>query len=413
MSDPILIIGAGVAGLAAATSLRGSGHDVVLVEAAARIGGRAHTTRIGAHAFDHGATWLHDADRNPLATLATALGEPLLDADATRRRRVLVDGRPATEAELRHRMDTWEKVDALASAAPDDIPYASAIDAMRHDPWTATIEAWEACQIAAADPRDFGVHDWKLNALEGRNLALPQGIGAFVRDRMGALAGPVTLATPVTAIDWRGPILAETARGTLRASACIITVSTSALRNIRFTPALPVSLDGLPMGLLTKIAFRATGTDRLDLSPDESVSQRVERDEAPLSLMAWPRGSDHVSVFLGGPAAWALSQEGPAATVDFVRTRLRSWFGTRADTALGDPVWTDWSRDPCHLGSYAYARPGHLQDRAKLGEPLLDGRLVIAGEACRMDGLAGTVAGAWLDGERAAATVAAALRPRA
>lgn len=413
MSDPVLIVGAGVAGLAAAAWLRGRGHAVVLVEAAQRIGGRAHTSLIGGHAFDHGATWLHDADRNPLAALAAAMGETLIDADATRRRRVLVDGRPATAAELRQRMATWEKVDALASAAVDDVAYADAIAALRDDPWTATVEAWEACQIAAADPREFGVHDWKLNALEGRNLALPQGIGAFVRERLGAMAGPVELSTPVTALDWRGPITAETPRGTIRASACIITVSTAALRHITFTPALPVATDGLPMGLLTKIAFRATGADRLDLAPDESVSQRVARDEAPLSLMAWPRGADHVSVFLGGPAAWALSREGPAATVDFVRARLRSWFGARADTALGDPVWTDWSRDPHHLGSYAYARAGHLQDRARLGAPLLDGRLVIAGEACRMDGLAGTVAGAYLDGERAAATVAAALPPRA
>jgi len=223
----------------------------------------------------------------------------------------------------------------------------------------------------------------------------------------------VERATPITALDWRGPITAETPRGTIRASACIITVSTAALGRIAFTPALPVSTEGLPMGLLTKIAFRATGPDRLDLAPDESVSQRIEHGEPPLSLMAWPRGSDHVSIFLGGPAAWALSQEGPEATVDFVRARLRSWFGARADTALGEPVWTDWSRDPHHLGSYAYARPGHLQDRARLGEPLLDGRLVIAGEACRMDGLAGTVAGAYLDGERAASIVAAALPPRA
>ena len=114
MPDPILIIGAGVCGLAAAATLRATGHEVRLVEAAPRIGGRAHTTRIGAHAFDHGATWLHDADRNPLVPLAARLGETLIDSDASRRRRVLINGRPATEAELAHRWDTWEKVDALA-----------------------------------------------------------------------------------------------------------------------------------------------------------------------------------------------------------------------------------------------------------------------------------------------------------
>jgi len=40
-----------------------------------------------------------------------------------------------------------------------------------------------------------------------------------------------------------------------------------------------------------------------------------------------------------------------------------------------------------------------------LGVPLADGRLVFAGEAVCTDGLAGTVGGAFLSGERAAGLV--------
>lgn len=426
MVNHVLVIGAGVAGLAAATALRDAGVDVTVIEAAARIGGRALTTHIGGHAvsthigayaFDHGATWLHDADRNPLADLARGVGATLIDSDTVRRRHVLIDGRLATAGELAHRARTWEQLDTLARTAPDDIAYADALAPLRADPWTATIEGWEACQIAAADPRDFSVQDWRINGLEGRNLSLPQGIGAFVARHLGPPAGPVELSTPVTALDWRGPmrnpILAETPRGTLRADACIVTVSTAALQTIRFTPALPISPEGLPMGLLTKIAFPATGVDRLDLAPDQSVSARIDRGEAAVSLLAWPGGADHVAVFIGGPPAWALAREGRAATIDFIRTRLRAWFGTRADTALGAPVFTDWSQDPWQRGAYAYARPGYWRDRGRMAEPLMDGRLVLAGEAYRTDGLAGTVGGAYLDGERAAAIVRAALQPRA
>jgi monoamine oxidase len=46
--------------------------------------------------------------------------------------------------------------------------------------------------------------------------------------------------------------------------------------------------------------------------------------------------------------------------------------------------------------------------RAALAAPLAGGRLVFAGEACHPT-LAGTVGGAWLSGEKAAALALAAL----
>ncbi len=385
----------------------------MVAEAAHRAGGRAHTTMIGQHAFDHGASWLHDAARNPLVELAHNAGATLIDSDAVRTRRVLVNGVAATDAELAERAAAWERFDATASAATNDIALAEAIAGLRHDPWTASIEAWEACQIAAADPRDFSVHDWHINALEGQNLAIKGGIGAFVTRTLAPAAGPVHLGVTVRAIAWHDGITAETDAGDIAASACIVTVSTAALRHIRFTPELPVSTDGLPMGLLTKIALRATGSDRLGLRSDESVTARITRDDTMMSLLAWPGGADHAVAFIGGPPAWALAREGEAATIAFVRSRLRQWFGAQATHAFGEAVVSNWGDDIHHGGAYAYARPGHAGDRALLGAPLADGRLVIAGEATATDGLAGTVAGAWNEGKRAAAIVQAALSPRA
>jgi monoamine oxidase len=371
MPPHVLVIGAGVAGLSATASLREAGFRVTLVEASRRIGGRAHTTRIGAHPFDHGASWLHAAERNPLVEIARTAGDTLIDADAVRRRRLLIDGRRATAVELAERDAALDRLEVLASAETRDIAFADAIAPLRHDPWTPMLEAWEACQIAAADPADFSVQDWRINLLEGRNLTVPHGLGAFVAQRLGMAAGQVTLATPVSTLDWRGPIVAQTPGGTISADACIVTASIAALGRIRFTPDLPVQLDGLPMGLLTKVALRATGTDRLDLAANESVSARIAPGEAMMSLMAWPGGADHLVAFIGGPPAWALSRAGAEATVDFVRARLRAWFGARADGALGAATMTDWAADPFHGGAYAY------------------------------------------DGQRAAATVRAAVRPRA
>ena len=69
---------------------------------------------------------------------------------------------------------------------------------------------------------------------------------------------------------------------------------------------------------------------------------------------------------------------------------------------------TGWGEDPLVRGAYAYAPPGSAQARAGLAEPLADGHLLFAGEACH-EGLAGTVGGAYLSGAaaaRKAATIA-------
>jgi monoamine oxidase len=403
MSDPVLIIGAGVAGLSAAAALREKRVDVILLEASGRIGGRAWTTRIGGHPFDHGAAWLHHAERNPLVAFAEP--DDLIDSDALRKRRVMVGDRMASETELAARKAAYELFETTVDAAQGDPPIARALDKVRRNPWIPSIEAIEAAMIAAADPADFSVQDYIATALDGSNRMLRGGLGAFVARVLGPPAGPLFLDTPVHAIDWRDGIRAETARGAIRASACILTCSTAALGHMRFTPALPVSPEGLPMGLLTKIVFRARGGERLGLAPYESVSPMIADGEPYLSFHPWPGGADHAIAFVGGPQAWALSREGDAAAFAFARARLRQWFGADADKFLEDVLVTDWGRNPWQLGAYAYARPGHAGDRAALGLPFADGCMVIAGEATAQDGLAGTVGGAWIEGRRAAACV--------
>jgi monoamine oxidase len=410
----VIVVGAGVAGLAAAAELHALGRSCTVLEASGRVGGRTWTetpAALGHAPFDHGASWLHAAERNPLVEIARAHGDRVRNSEAERVRRVYVGGRVATAGELAAYDETWERFERLARArarAEPDIAFADAIAPLADAPWIGTIETWEARLIAAADPWDFSLRDWHENELNGGNLTIEDGLGAFVERRLAPLAPEVRLNTAVRRVDWNSAVAVDTLRGTLKARAAIITVSTGVLAGggIAFHPPLPPEIEqairDLPMGLLTKVALPATGPDRLGLPPRCSLQRQVVRGEAAMFFHAWPSGRDHIIGFVGGPAAWELAHVGPLATEAFAREELRRLLGSAVDRALGPAVVTNWGTDPAHLGAYAYARPGRFGARMTLGQPLGGGRLIFAGEATRVDGLAGTVGGAWLAGRDAA-----------
>ena len=416
-ASSVVVVGAGVAGLAAAACLRRRGVAVTLVEASGRIGGRAHTTvpALLGTAFDHGASWLHAAERNPLAALARQCGEGVIDTASVRTERTRLPGRFADAAELAAYAGAeraFERQMDRALAGPDS-SLAEAAAPLATLPWLPAVVNWEAPIIAATDAHALSLRDWRTNRLEGANWEVAGGLGAFIARRIGPAAGDAWLNTPVHAIDWGGHgVAVHTRSGTIRADSCIVTVSTGVLAGgvIRFNPALPPAtqeaIDGLPMGVLNKIALRAAGADRLDLPASCGMDQSVPAIDAPaMSVVAWPHGADHVTCFAGGSHAAAIERGGDAEA--WVRAQWRALFGARADAAFRPgAVVTRWASNPMFGGSYAYARPGCAGARAVLGAPLAGGRLVFAGEAVRTDGLAGTVGGAFLAGEDAAGSVA-------
>jgi monoamine oxidase len=412
----VAIVGAGAAGLAAAAALRAAGRSTLLLEAAAAPGGRGRTTMpaaLGGAWLDEGAAWLHMAEHNPLVPMAERAGHPLREAFRSDSRMV-VGNRPATSADhaaYEAAEATWTAIVEAHPAEPDT-DLASAIGAFRHEnPWAPTIEAWHASLIDAVDAPRLSLADFRLNQLDGRNLIAERGLGRLLCDLLEADAGPIRCRCPVSRIAWGGPqVRVETPHGTVTAASVIVTVSTGVLGAgaIAFDPPLPPATQSaiadLPMGLLSKIVLRAAGADRLGMTGPTHAFRRLERLGDPfMSFIAWPRGEDHVIGFVGGDVAWALMPDAGAA-LEAARAEWRAIFGEGADRIFAAGGFcTDWGTDPHHRGAYSYARPGGAGARAALCEPLGAGRLLFAGEACRTDGMAGTVGGAVLDGRRAAA----------
>ncbi len=411
----VVVVGAGVAGLAAAGALRAAGRRVELIEAGGRIGGRAftdHPAALGGQAFDHGAQWLHAAHRNPLLELAQARGEAVHPDTPWDERMHMVDapGRPADVAAYGAAETAWHDTVTARLASGPDCSLADAAAAVAGDRWTATIETWEGAIIAAGDATDLSLADWHANALDGENYVAPGGLGALV-GRL--LATPARLGVHVLALHAEGGgVRVETSAGTLRAAAAILTVSTGVLRAeaIAFTPGLPLAvlaaLDGLPMGLLSKIVLRAAGADRLGLAPGTGAFRRVAARGVPfLSAAFWADGSDLAVGFVGGAAAWDVAAD-PDRAGAFMRAEIAAMLGADVSHAFAPGQFTTtWGTDALFRGAYAYARPGQAGARAALAVPLWDGRLHLAGEAVAPDGLAGTVAGAYRSGAIAAQRV--------
>lgn len=80
----VLIIGAGMAGLAAANALNNAGVECLILEGRDRIGGRLWTRDLGGAPIDFGASWIHDPTGNPMTAFAQSAGVTQTPVDPTR-----------------------------------------------------------------------------------------------------------------------------------------------------------------------------------------------------------------------------------------------------------------------------------------------------------------------------------------
>jgi len=77
----VIVVGAGISGLAAAQKLHEKGFKVLVLESQDKVGGRLRTNRSLGIAFDEGASWIHGINGNPITALAEQAGMTAAFAD--------------------------------------------------------------------------------------------------------------------------------------------------------------------------------------------------------------------------------------------------------------------------------------------------------------------------------------------
>ncbi len=409
-SDPeVAIIGAGAAGLAAARVLLMAGMDTIVLEAKARIGGRAFTDKnsVGI-AWDRGAHWLHNQGQNYFVRYAEHEGIPLEPVSETRK---MWGNFGWSGDEFIKEYDAYcdlvfDRIAALG-LEPVDRPVSDALPP--HHLYRPMFESWYAALSGMEPNRSSSWDDCRYRDDTG-NRRVRCGYGALLT-RYGANV-PVETSTRVISIDSSGPkIIIQTDRGRITASAVIVTVSNAVLSSekISFSPALPdaftSALVGIPLGEAEKVAI-AFNRDVFGLEDMHLFFLHPTLQVARFQIR--PFGENIAIAYIAGCFARGLLEEGGAAMKDFALSRLIDVFGTEIRHAVTAMQATHWCVDPHIGGGYSSARPGSADGRTVLAEPVNE-RLFFAGEAHAVDAY-GTVHGAYNSGIDTARRVLAYLR---
>ncbi|WP_027550112.1 FAD-dependent oxidoreductase [Bradyrhizobium sp. Cp5.3] len=399
----IVVIGAGVAGIAAARRIMATGRKVVVVEAASRIGGRCITDSATFDVpFDRGARWMHNPETNPMIRLARSVGLDVSPAPAGQKMRIgrrnarageteeflaaLVRANRAIDEASRGRLDT-----SCAAALPKDL-----------GDWAGAAEFLLGANFAGKDLKELSVID-KARA-QDRNAAIAcrQGLGTLI-SKLGEQV-PVALSTPASRMAWSNrDVSVETPAGKIVARAAIITVSTNVLNAgaIKFAPDIPKrTLDAaskLGLGSYDHIMLELPGIP-LGLARDDILIEQSNSTRTAL-MFANMGGSSLCSIDVGGSFGRDLSEQGEQAMAAFAREWITKLFGGEAAAAIKKTSATRWNASPFVMGAMSAASPGGQISRKVLAEPI--GCMFLAGEATH-ETLWGTVDGAWDSGERAA-----------
>jgi monoamine oxidase len=397
----VVIIGAGVAGLAAAATLDRGGVPHVILEARDRIGGRIYTS--------HSASW-----SGPVELGAEFVhGKPpvlwnLLESSQLRT--VTVDGeqRCYENGRLQECEDIEEEAGETLLEKPlaADVPFSEFLSSTRLNPTARRhvagyIEGFNAADMSRASTAALKRQQEAEDAIHGDELfRLLDGY-----DAVPAVLGHglnVRLSTPVRCIRWReGDVEVRINGGTVHARKAIVTLPAAVLQSgaVEFDPQ-PCSFEKLATGDAARVVlqFRKRFWETLSFvhAPGEAF---------PTWWTQHPVQAPVLTAWAGGPRATALLDEGRA--VDKALESCAHIFGlteAKLREQLIASEFHDWRADPFALGAYTYVAVGGLDTIERLAAPFED-TLYFAGEATDTEGHWGTVHAALATGYRAAEQV--------
>lgn len=411
----VVVVGAGLAGLSAARSLRSAGRDVVVIEARNRVGGRTLNEPIGdGKIVEIGAQWVGPTQDRVIGLIGE-LGLTTFPTHAAGTNLFERAGRigqyegtipkvnPVGLAEVGLLL---RRLNSMAAKVPPEAPWR----APKADDWDSqTFESWmrrnvrtgvarEIMRLAiigvwAAEPRDVSLlhvlfyirsagsiellTDTEGGAQQDRIVGGSQLISLRMAEELGS--GVVELESPVRAIrhanDPGGGVEVSSDRFKVRARRVIVAVPPTLAGRISYDPPLPAIRDGLSQRMSQGSVVKCMAIYERPFWRDRGLSGSVTSVTGPVSVgfdNSPPDGKPGVLLgFLEGSAARQAMDLPQGERRALVAECFGRFFGPEAADPIGyvDRAWAadEWSRG-CYGG---FMPPGAWTDNgAALREPI-------------------------------------------
>jgi monoamine oxidase len=426
MRCDVVVVGGGVAGLAAAGRLGAAGRSVILLEARPRLGGRVWTRILpqSGKPIELGAEFIQGESAEVLDLVRSG---GLTRQDVFEQREYTRDGveRPFPDPDA--------VVGRLLELPhPPDIPVAQLLRQYRArfspdelDSMIAYLEGFHA-----ADLEQFGTlalaQNQAAQEMDGDTQPrLAEGCGALVDQLVLRLdRGPVQVRTEAvaTALRWHpGEVVveAQTAEGSTEvvASQAVLTVPLSILRAAKGTegaislepspPGWEDALSSLHMGSARRVVLQFDRAWWMEQHPPASTFVHGRDEPLPVWWTGSPPDTPFLTGWVGGPRAERLRGRPQEELVQLAVESMSSIFGPSVATLnrwLRETYSHDWSNDPFSRGAYSYGGVGAVEAVNTLRMPVAN-TLFLAGEAVAGHGRNATVPGALSSGYSAAAAV--------
>jgi monoamine oxidase len=419
-SPDVIILGAGVAGLAAARDLTAAGLRVLLLEARNRLGGRVLTRHTLQGPIELGAEFVHGAVGEILG-VAQEAGLALREMDRRAPR--------PSERSGSGPGDFFSAIDAVLAHASggEDESFQHLVDRIQVDPAIKARSLGMVEGYHAADPAKMSVQALADNTSADerpggeRQFRFGQGYDGLVNALFQQVAGELCtlqLNTVGTAVAWRRKhVVVRTAAGDeVSAPHLVSTVPLGVLKAgaIDFSPRLPEKEDALrrlEMGDAARLSLQFEGEPWVGhASFSEDGFLVTGEPPFPVWWISRPAPWPVVTGWAGGRRAGELARltEGERVRVGLeALARVLGADVERLRRELRGGFSYDWRGDPFARGAYSYAGVGGRHAGAELAVPV-DETIFFAGEATQSDGRNATVHGAIASGMRAAREIAGA-----
>jgi monoamine oxidase len=416
----VIVVGAGIAGLAAARTVAEAGLRVMLIEARDRVGGRIHTVPAagGELPVELGAEFIHGLPPE-LIRLVDEAGLTRFELEGVTRCFQTEYGanRLGPCGEQR---EVDQLFDDLGHLPPPqaDLSFSEFLAQRELTPEavaraTNYVEGFNAADADRISIRSLERQQAAEDAISGdRVFRVVEGyarVPEFLLRRFLDADGEWVPSTPVRTITWE-PGRVEVATATDRvfqAAAAIMTVPLGVLqaRSIAFVPQ-PVQIlaaaDRLAMGTAARVVYEFDRGFWSRFTSLEGVSFLFAPDAVPPTWWTThPRRDSMLTGWVAGRKATKLDMAHLPETGLATLARLLGGDVPGVRKHLVHWHQHDWQTDPNSLGAYTYVPCGAIRASDELSVPV-EGTLFFAGEHGDTSGHWGTVHGALRSGYRAA-----------